>query len=54
MSRIHLRTLPESEKQFPVETASSSGDKAYLKIRCEAKLVDGALEMICNRGGVLR
>jgi regulator of extracellular matrix RemA (YlzA/DUF370 family) len=35
-------------------TDSTYGDKTYcVVIRCEAKVVASALEMLCNRKGVL-
>ena len=45
--------LFECEKYDPVMPASSSGDKAYLKIRREAKLLADALGMVCSRKRVL-
>jgi hypothetical protein len=32
---------------------STYGDKTYCVVRCEAKVVASALEMLCNRKGVL-
>ncbi|HSW37678.1 MAG TPA: hypothetical protein VLG37_04915 [Candidatus Saccharimonadales bacterium] len=53
-TRTHLKILFECEKHAPVMPVGSSGDKAYLKIRREAKLMTGTLDMLCSRKGILR
>lgn len=53
-SRAHFITHFHSKKHISVVQAVSSGDKAYPKIRCEDKLADGALKLICSEWGVVR
>ena len=42
-----------SEKVLSVVLDSSSGDKAYWLIRCEAKLQASALRKLCSRKSIL-
>lgn len=52
--KIQLSTPLVVEKLVPAAAGNISGDKAYLPIRCETKILVGELDVICGRGRVLK
>jgi hypothetical protein len=51
---VHFITLFVGEKHNSVMLGNSSGDKAYLMIRREAKVLLSALNMFFGRKGVVK
>jgi hypothetical protein len=53
MGRTYFSAPFVNEKNVPVVSGSISGDKAYLLIRREAKILHGALAILYSRKSVL-